>query len=263
MTPEPAPAWSAGLSRWLPHDSEFRRAFYRRSSAEDAPDAEAPQLRDGMLRRTPRMARVEAALFVADAPCSPRRLANFATLADPAEAVQIIEQLNAGYDAVGSSFRIERVASGYQMLTRPAYALWLGKIHQRQSELKLSPPALETLTIVAYRQPITRADIEALRGVQSAEMLKHLMERGLVRISGEDDSLGRPYLYGTTRRFLEIFGLRNLNELPMADRLRAPAVSASNNSDASDEADAESDDATDDDDTDAAEDAADDSQAAA
>jgi segregation and condensation protein B len=86
--------------------------------------------------------------------------------------------------------------------------------------LKLSPPALETLTIVAYRQPLTRADIEALRGVQSAEILKHLMERGLIRIVGEDNSLGRPYLYGTTRQFLEHYGLRSLDELPNADQLR-------------------------------------------
>ena len=84
----------------------------------------------------------------------------------------------------------------------------------------LSPPMLETLTIVGYRQPITRADIEAIRGVQSAEMLRQLMERGLVKIGGEDDSLGRPYLYITTRRFLELFGIHSLRDLPMADRLR-------------------------------------------
>jgi segregation and condensation protein B len=112
------------------------------------------------------------------------------------------------------------VATGYQLLTRPEYAPWLDKLHQRQTELKLSPPALETLTVVAYRQPLTRADIEAVRGVQCAEMLKQLMERGLVRIAGEDDSLGRPYLYETTRVFLELFGLRSLADLPMADRLR-------------------------------------------
>jgi segregation and condensation protein B len=86
--------------------------------------------------------------------------------------------------------------------------------------MKLSPPALETLTVVAYRQPITRAEIEAVRGVQCAEMLKHLLERGLVRIAGEDNSLGRPYLYETTRQFLEVFGLGSLDELPLADRLR-------------------------------------------
>ena len=84
----------------------------------------------------------------------------------------------------------------------------------------MTPPALETLAIVAYRQPITRADIEAIRRVQCSEMLKHLMERGLVRIAGEEDSLGRPFLYETTRQFLELFGLSGLDALPMANSLR-------------------------------------------
>lgn len=170
--------------------------------------------------RTEKMARLEALLFVADGALSIRKIVQNATLADNAEARRLLEELNAFYDADGSPFRIERVATGYQLLTRPAYAPWLDKLHQRQNELKLSSPAMETLTIVAYQQPITRADIEAIRGVQCAEMLKQLMERGLVRICGEEDSLGRPYLYDTTKKFLELFGLRSLDELPMASTLR-------------------------------------------
>ncbi len=170
--------------------------------------------------RTPKMARVEAVLFVANGALSSRKLAQFALLSDPTEARTIARQLNEVYDAHGSSFRIEQVASGYQLLTRPQFAHWLGKLHQRQAELKLTPPALETLAIVAYRQPIIRADIEAIRGVGCTEMLKQLMERELVRIGGTDDSLGRPHLYETTRTFLEVFGLRNLDDLPLADRLR-------------------------------------------
>jgi segregation and condensation protein B len=121
---------------------------------------------------------------------------------------------------------VEQVATGYQLLTQPQYAPWLDRVHARHARLRLSPPALETLALVAYRQPVTRADIEAVRGVQSGEMLKQLMERGLVRIAGEDDSLGRPYLYGTTRQFLELFGLHSLEHLPDADRLRVPAAPA-------------------------------------
>jgi segregation and condensation protein B len=166
------------------------------------------------------MARLEALLFVADGALSIRKIVQNATLADNAEARRLLDELNAFYDADGSPFRIERVATGYQLLTRPAFAPWLDKLHQRQNELKLSSPAMETLTIVAYQQPITRADIEAIRGVQCAEMLKQLMERGLVRICGEEDSLGRPYLYDTTKKFLELFGLRSLDELPMASSLR-------------------------------------------
>lgn len=195
---------------------EWQRWQRRRSntSVPGAPGGDAPY------RRTPRMARLEAVFLVAEGAISSRKLAQWAMLADAAEARRLIDRLNEWYDASGAPFRIERVAAGYQMLTRPVFAFWLDKLHQRQSELKLSPPAMETLTIVAYQQPITRADIEAIRGVQCSEMLKQLMERGLVRICGEDDSLGRPFLYDTTRKFLEMFGLQSLDDLPMADRLR-------------------------------------------
>ncbi len=203
-----ADASSAGAWRWcflrLPQQADDRDLF----GSGPAP-----------FRRTPKMARVEAALLVADAALSTRKLAHFAMLADATEARTLIDQLNVAYDQTRSAFRIERVATGYQMLTRPKFAPWLDKLHQRQARLKLSAPAMETLAIVAYRQPITRADIEAVRGVAAAEMLKQLMERHLVRIIGEDDSLGRPYLYGTTRHFLELFGLRNTADLPMADQL--------------------------------------------
>jgi segregation and condensation protein B len=175
-------------------------------------------------RRTPRQARVEAALLVADGALSARRIAQCAALLDAGEAKQVVDELNASYDETSSAFRIERVGAGYQMLTRPVFHRWLDRVHHRQERLKLSNSALETLAVVAYRQPITRADIEAVRGVAAAEMLKQLMERGLVKIVGEDDSLGRPYLYGTTRQFLEAYGLRSLEEMPLAENLRKPAA---------------------------------------
>lgn len=158
--------------------------------------------------------------MVADGPLTPRRIAQHAKLPSPNDAKKAIDWLNAAYDRDGSAFRVERVAAGYRLLTRPEMAPWLDRLHRRNDRLKLSPPALETLTIVAYRQPCTRADVESIRGVQSAEMLKHLMERGLVRIGGEHDSLGRPYLYETTKPFLELFGLRSLADLPRAEELR-------------------------------------------
>jgi segregation and condensation protein B len=175
---------------------------------------------DAACLRTPKMARVEAVLLVSDAALSTRKLVQLATLADVAEAKSLMERLNAAYDRSDSPFRIERIAAGFQLLTRPEYARWLGTLHQRQSELKLTPPAMETLTILAYRQPMTRADLEAIRGVQCTDILKMLMERGLVRIAGEEETLGRPYLYETTRKFLELFGLQSLNELPQAGELR-------------------------------------------
>ncbi len=201
------------------HDAPARQKFVNRASSLADVDVDQDDV-ESLCRRTKKMARLEAVLLVAEGALSTRKLAQFATLADTAEVRALIERLNAAYEAVHGAFRVERVATGYQLLTRPELSFWLDKIHHRQDELKLSSPALETLTIVAYHAPITRADVEAIRGVQCAEMLKQLMERGLVRISGEDDSLGRPYLYDTTRRFLELFGLRSLDDLPMADRLR-------------------------------------------
>ncbi len=198
--------------------SERNGRFYFRSPIGDAV---VSQVGNGSpYRRNRKMARLEAVLLVAEGALTTRKLVQLGTLVDAAEVRALIDQLNEMYDASGSSFRVERVAAGYQLLTRPEFSFWMQKLHQRQAQLKLSPPAMETLSIVAYRQPIVRADIEAIRGVQSSEMLKQLMERGLVRIAGEDDSLGRPYLYGTTRRFLELFGLRNLDQLPMAEELK-------------------------------------------
>ncbi|MGC1276505.1 MAG: SMC-Scp complex subunit ScpB [Planctomycetaceae bacterium] len=171
------------------------------------------------MHRPAAAARVEAVLVVADGPLTPRRIAQHAMLPDAADAKRAIDWLNAAYDHDGTAFRIERIAAGYRLLTRPELSPWLDRLHRRTDHLRLSPPALETLTIVAYRQPCTRADVEAIRGVQSAEMLKYLMDRNLVRIAGEHDSLGRPYLYETTKRFLELFGLRTLADLPRAAEL--------------------------------------------
>jgi segregation and condensation protein B len=211
-------------------DPRFEPPFAAPRRRRAADPQTVPAVANGA--RSPKTARLEAALFVADGPLTTRRLAQFATLADAGEARALIENLNVAYDADGSPFRIERVASGYQMLTRPEYARWLDRLHHRPARMKLSPPALETLTIIAYRQPITRADVEAIRGVQSAEIIKQLLERGLVRMAGEDDSLGRPYLYETTRAFLEQFGLRSLDDLPdagvsPAETAAAPARDAS------------------------------------
>ncbi|HID20859.1 MAG TPA: SMC-Scp complex subunit ScpB, partial [Planctomycetaceae bacterium] len=193
----------------------FARLTATRGGLEASPSQTPTQ-------RTPRMARLEAALFVAEEALTARRLMQVATLASVAEVRELIDRLNEAYDEVGSAFRIECVAKGYRLLTRAEFAPWLDRLHARGARLKLSPPAMETLAIVAYRQPITRADIEALRGVRCADVLKWLMDHELIRIAGEDNSLGRPFLYATTRKFLETFGLGSLDDLPMADRLRPP-----------------------------------------
>ena len=168
-----------------------------------------------------------------------RKLAQVARLIDIKEVQQLIQVLNEGYDRTRSAFRIEQTAAGYLLMTRASLAPWLDRLHNRQAEMKLSAPMMETLTIVAYQQPVTRADVEAIRGVQSAEMIRQLMDRNLVRIGGEDDSLGRPFLYETTRQFMSMFGLRRLEDLPNYATLRRqralPAIAQTGDEDDDDE----------------------------
>lgn len=175
---------------------------------------------DSLGIREPRLAQIEAVLFLAREPLNTRRLAQLANLADGTEARTLIGRLNRVYDQSQTAFRAEEVAGGFQLLSRPKYGAWLRRLHQTPIETRLSSPAMETLAVVAYRQPVLRAEIESIRGVQCGEMLRQLMERELVRIAGRSDELGRPFLYGTTKRFLQVFGLRHLDELPRAEMLR-------------------------------------------
>ena len=166
------------------------------------------------------LVRLEGVFFLSPQPQTSRKLAQLAGLADGTKARTLVRTLNRTYDAEGSAFRIEEVAGGFQLLTRSMFAPWLRRLHSAPAEVRLSAPAMETLAVVAYRQPVLRAEIEAIRGVQSGEVLRQLIERDLVRIVGRSDELGRPFLYGTTKQFLRVFGLRHLDELPRADVLR-------------------------------------------
>ncbi len=132
-----------------------------------------------------------------------------------------IAELNQQYASAGRTFRIEAVAGGRQILTLPAFGPIMARLRAARAEGRLSPAALETLAIVAYRQPILRADIESIRGVACGEVLRTLMERRLVRIVGRSEELGRPMLYGTTREFLRAFGLARIDDLPTANDGRA------------------------------------------
>lgn len=162
---------------------------------------------------------VEALLFAGEAPIPPSRIGAVAELT-PANVRKSIARLNEKYQAMHCSFRVEEIAGGYQMLTLPEYHDVLRRLYDVKKEARLSQAALETLAIVAYRQPILRADIEAIRGVASGEMLRNLMERGLAKIVGRAEVIGRPMLYGTTRKFLEVFGLASLDDLPRVEELR-------------------------------------------
>lgn len=164
--------------------------------------------------RDTRLARVEAALFLAEEPLTARKIALAAGLADAADSRRQIARLKGLYDADASAFQVEEIAGGFQLMTRPAYRPWLMRAQRGGGELRISAAAQETLAVVAYRQPITRADVEAIRGVVCGELLTHLMEKGLLKIVGRHESLGRPVLYGTTKRFLQTFGLGSLRDLP-------------------------------------------------
>jgi segregation and condensation protein B len=171
------------------------------------------------------LARLEAILFLAREPLNTRKLSQFANLADGTQARTLVRRLNEQYDAASRAFRVERVAGGYQLLTRREFAPWLRRLAHVPGETRLSAPALETLAVIAYRQPVLRSTIEAIRGVNCGEILRQLMDRDLVRIGSRSQELGRPYLYATTRRFLELFGLNHIDELPRGQELRGSAAS--------------------------------------
>ena len=164
---------------------------------------------------------VEAVLFASDEPLSAERLANIVEIT-VRQVRQHIEGLNNKYQTNGSAFRIEQIAGGYQMLTLSPYNYWLEKLLRARSDSKLSPAALETLAIISYKQPVMRADIESIRGVAAGDLIRSLMYKGLVKIVGRAEVLGRPMLYGTTKKFLEIFGLNSLKDLPKVEELKKP-----------------------------------------
>ena len=168
------------------------------------------------------VAAVEAILFATECPLSPAKIAEVACLQGGRRTVRrAIDSLNRRYEQVGCSFRIEPLAGGYQMLTLAEYNDVLSRLFKVRSETRLSQAAMETLSIIAYKQPILRADVEAIRGVAAGEVIRSLMEKGLVKITGRAEEIGRPMLYGTTARFLQMFGLSALKDLPKAADLTA------------------------------------------
>lgn len=164
---------------------------------------------------------LEAVLFASDEPLSVERLADIVGTG-ARQVRQHVDELNAKYEHNKNAFRIEQIAGGYQMMTLSVYNSWLQKLLRARSDSKLTPASLETLAIIAYKQPVIRADIEAIRGVAVGEVIRGLMYKGLVKIVGRAEVLGRPMLYGTTKRFLEVFGLNSLKDLPKIEELKKP-----------------------------------------
>jgi segregation and condensation protein B len=178
---------------------------------------------------------VESLLFATDRPLTPKAIshalhnaARFSPTPETTAFAKItreeiekaIERLQAQLESEGSCLLVQGVAGGYQLKTRPEYAAWTNRLFDQPKAPRLSQPALETLAVIAYRQPIGRAEIESVRGVAVDGVVATLLERKVIRVAGRSEQPGRPLLYETTPLFLELFGLKNLDELPNADELR-------------------------------------------
>lgn len=159
---------------------------------------------------------VESLIFASTEPLPPERMIECIQRqeVDENKITEIVEYLNRRYTEFGLSFRIIKIAGGYQFATLPHYDPWLSRLFKTKADRKLSQSSLEVLAIIAYKQPISRAEIEKIRGVNADWTLRSLMEKNLVTVVGREDAPGRPLLFGTTRQFLEHFGLNAISELP-------------------------------------------------
>ena len=165
----------------------------------------------------------EALLFASDEPVPAARLAQLLGKGADAKTVRkLVDELNAEYAGQGRAFEVVEIAGGFQLLTRPEFKDWIAELHRHRRQDKLTPSAVETLAIVAYKQPIQRATVDDIRGVQTGPLLRSLLERGLIKVVGRQNVPGRPILYGTSRIFLQHFGLKSLKDLPRVAELAPP-----------------------------------------
>jgi len=178
------------------------------------------------MERSEQLSIAEALILASPEPIPLQRLASLIPSCKPAAARALVDELNAEYAQRGRAFEIWEVAGGFQLRTLPAYASYV-RASQPERPLRLSQAALETLSVIAYRQPVTRAEIEYVRGVDADAVLRSLLERHLVRIAGHREVPGRPLLYATSRRFLEVFGLARIEDLPTLRELAELAPEAS------------------------------------
>ncbi len=163
---------------------------------------------------------VEGLLFASEGPVTLNQMASVLETSDRAQLRQVLLELIDEYDHLDRAFVLKEVAGGYHFRTRPDLSFWLRKL-KRQQVTRLSRAALETLAIIAYKQPVLRAEIERIRGVDAGGMVRTLMEKDMVKVVGRKDLPGRPLIYGTTKRFLEVFELKDLNDLPTLEEMEA------------------------------------------
>jgi segregation and condensation protein B len=177
-------------------------------------------------------AAIEALLFSSDKPVLIEQIRSVFSELEPAEIRNVLEELKKDWETASRGMRIVEVANGFQMVTAPDFSSYLKKYYKQKHPGRLSRSALETLAIIAYKQPVTRLEIESIRGVNVDGVVSHLKELGVIRISGRKQAPGRPFVYSTTREFLEYFGLRSLEELPKMENfssLAGPEAAGSDN----------------------------------
>ncbi|TVS01305.1 MAG: SMC-Scp complex subunit ScpB [Phycisphaerales bacterium] len=217
----------------MPQTTSQSESSQAHSQHEPHPEAEARTDSGSEAPPTPEgdlTGAIEAMLLTSDRPIAPAKIAEVLVLAGvcpeetatPKAVEGVIRDLNARYEQAGCAFRIEQVAGGWRVMTLPEYSGVLAAFGRLRTPTRLSRAAVETLAIIAYRQPITRAKLESIRGVACGEVAKTLMERRLVAIVGRAEELGRPMLYGTTKHFLDTFGLASIKDLPATGELPIP-----------------------------------------
>ena len=214
----------------MPSAEDNPSASMEQVSAEGESATAEPVVNDGVSLEEPPSSELmplrqvlEALLFASDVPLSAAKIAQTLGLDSARTIKAAVEELNELYNQREAAFRIEERAGGYQILTLPQYAQYIQRLMRKRDEGRLTPAALETLAIIAYKQPILRVDVEAIRGVACGEVIRTLMEYNLVKIVGRAEDVGRPMLYGTSKHFLEVFGLASLKDLPKSDQLKEPA----------------------------------------
>jgi segregation and condensation protein B len=177
-----------------------------------APAIPSPANDDVLLRRA-----LEGLLFITDRPLSAAELGKLVGIRDQDKIIGTVEELRRDLEAKNAGYRLIAVAEGWQMATRPELAPYMRKLFADRATMRLSTAAQETLSIISYKQPLTRAEIEEIRGVEVIAALETLLEKGLTKVVGRKETVGRPLMYGTTSEFLRHFGLRSLEDLPPID----------------------------------------------
>lgn len=164
---------------------------------------------------------IEALIFASDKPLGARQIKDIIGDIDTRVIRKFVNELKQEYSGNQRSFDITEVAGGFQFVTDPVYSRWLKKLYNIKQSNYLTGPSLETIAIIAYRQPVTKADIEFIRGVSVDGVISNLQQKGFIRIAGKKDVVGKPFLYGTTALFLQYFGLNSIEELPVLPEFRA------------------------------------------